>query len=242
MIFDMKNTVSCELIIGKIEKQLRNNYNRINLIIRGKMNKVFLMPLIIVLSLSIEAMQQPVQVYNQQSTDNLKMLMIKHNVHTLPQEEVKTLILAGADPDITTGEGKGNFGESTLLAMFFLVSDFSKREDEKFVTFLLDQEANPNKWNFQSPLHDACRKGYILMVRKLIEKKAQVNAKTIMGMSPLLRAVEGDFAGIVQVLLENGAKADIDFLDAHGNTPMSVARKEKLERVLELFEQYQQKS
>lgn len=166
-------------------------------------------------------MQQPMRVYNRQNTDNLKMLMIKHSVCTLPQEEVQRLILAGADPDIITREGY--FDKCKLLSAFVSASQHSNREDDKFITFLLDHGADPNKWFFQSPLHVACRNGYILMVQQIIEKKAQVNAKARSGASPLLRAVEGNFAGVVQVLIENGAVGDIDFLDAHGDTPKSLA-------------------
>lgn len=181
-------------------------------------------------------MQAPVRVYDQEKTSKLKTLMNRNNVYNLPMEEVQKLILEGADPNIVPGNSK-----NTLLCGLHELRDWATMH-QGFIHFLLQNGVDPNKWDNISPLHRACEFGHIITVRKLIENKAQVDAKTSNGASPLKSAVEGGYPGIVQVLLENGAVDDIDFLDADGYTPKSLAGEKKLEKILDLFEKFQKKS
>lgn len=194
---------------------------------------------ILILTASLSGMQQPpTRVYNAQNTSMLTELMQRNNIFVLPILEAQQLILTGADPDVTAPDH--GFG-ITLLTASFLNDDFAEKHEE-FICFLLDHNADPNKWRYTGPLHNACANGQILVVRKLIEKNAKVTAKTSKGISPLKNAVEGNFPGIVQILLENGAADDIDFLDAYGDTPISVAKEKKLQKIIQLFERYQNKS
>lgn len=182
-------------------------------------------------------MQQPIQPYDVKSTNALKILIQKNNLFALPLEEVRELILSGADPNAKTPE---DFHESTLLSTALSYPAFTSK-NEKFISFLLQYGADPNDWHTTSPLQNACTMGCLPIVQQLLEKKAQVTAKSTKGASALLSAVQCGYAGIVQVLLKNGAVDDIDFFDAHGDSPMSVARERKLQKIITLFEKYQKR-
>lgn len=199
------------------------------------MKKIFFGTLIF-LNVSIFAMQLPVRVYDQEKTRKLKALRAKCDIYALPVEEVQKLILEGADPNATPGTSR-----KTLLCHFHEIKEYAETY-QSFIHFLLESGTDPNKWEYFSPLHYACSYGHIITVRKLIEKKAQVDAKNCHGISPLKKAVEGGFPGVVQVLLENGAKNDIDFLDAGGDTPKSFAIENNHQKILDLFEKFQKKS
>lgn len=191
---------------------------------------------ILVLPIVSLAMQTPVRVYDQGKTRTLKSLMEKCNIFNFPLEDVQQLIREGADPNVAPANSK-----KTLLCLFHEMKEFAETY-KSFIHFLLQNGVDPNKWDQYSPLHYACHYGHIVTVRKLIELNAQVDAKNSYGISPLKRAVEGGYSGIVQVLLEAGAKDDIDFLDAYGDTPRKLATEPKQQRILDLFEEFQKKS
>ena len=112
----------------------------------------------------------------------------------------------------------------------------------KVCDFLINQGANPNSAVIstnETPLHNALSKAgrpyYFFVVKLLIEKGADVNAKTIPNMetgafmrdvrtkgeTPLHRAAAYADERTIQFLIENGA--DKTAKDVHGNSPLSWA-------------------
>lgn len=64
-------------------------------------------------------------------------------------------------------------------------------------------------WDANEDLLNAARKGDFATVKALIEKGAPVEAKTPYGQTPLYLAAMSGHAGVVQFLLDKGAKTDI---------------------------------
>lgn len=112
----------------------------------------------------------------------------------------------------------------------------------KVCDFLINQGADVNHFvddTKETPLHNALAKAgrpyYFYVVRLLVEKGAQVNAKTVPGIAtgafmrdvrtkgetPLHRAAAYADEHTIQFLLEHGA--DKTAKDAHGNSPLSWA-------------------
>lgn len=112
----------------------------------------------------------------------------------------------------------------------------------KICDFLINQGANVNykiDKTYETPLHNALSKAgrpyYFYAVKLLIEKGAEVNAKTIPGIetgafmrdvrtkseTPLHRAAAYADAQTIQFLLENGA--DKQAKDANGDSPLTWA-------------------
>lgn len=193
------------------------------------------------------AMQQPARVYDAEKTDALQKILDTSNEFGWDESEIQNLILAGADPNITTSN---TILGRTLLSANFLDPQLAVKR-QGFSSWLLQNGADPNKWYFEGPLHKACEYGLIATVTELIAQKANVTAKTNKGVSPLMCAVSHVFPGIVETLLKAGAQGDIDFLDANGNTPIRFINeqlaakghtdldKEKFQRILNLLKSYQ---
>ncbi|MFY0687440.1 MAG: ankyrin repeat domain-containing protein [Cyclobacteriaceae bacterium] len=112
----------------------------------------------------------------------------------------------------------------------------------KVCDFLINEGADVNAFvdkTNESPLHNALVKSgrpyYFYVVKLLVEKGADVNAKTKPGVetgafmrdvrtcgeTPLHRAAAYADVKTIQFLIDNGA--DKSALDAHGNSPMSWA-------------------
>lgn len=70
----------------------------------------------------------------------------------------------------------------------------------------------------------AAQQGETALVNELLEKKANVNAKTILGCSPLLMAAGQGYLEIVVALLKR-KKIDLISKDYKGDTPLSIAMK-----------------
>ncbi|GMU19141.1 MAG: hypothetical protein AMXMBFR12_03330 [Candidatus Babeliales bacterium] len=194
--------------------------------------------ILIFLSSPLIAMQLTAHKYNQEKTNALMAILnqitpgLMKNAQWVKQ--IQQAVNEGADPNIFIEDGF--FKDITLLNGLFGMD--SMVDEGKLISILLQKGANPNLWVYESPLHCACRKGYIMIVRQLIEHNAKVDAKTLQGVSPLMVAVENKFLGIAHVLLQHGALGDIDFVDAWGKTPLSFARKNNLTDMVTLLEDY----
>uniref|UniRef100_A0A8P4GCD3 Ankyrin 1, erythrocytic b n=1 Tax=Dicentrarchus labrax TaxID=13489 RepID=A0A8P4GCD3_DICLA len=72
-----------------------------------------------------------------------------------------------------------------------------------------------------TPLHIASRRGNVMMVRLLLDRGAQIDAKTKNGLSPIHMAAQGDHMDCVRQLLQYNAEIDDITLDHL--TPLHVA-------------------
>lgn len=70
-------------------------------------------------------------------------------------------------------------------------------------------------------LHEAARLGFSNIVKRLIDDKADVNAKDNTGQTPLHFAAAEGQTDTATVLIGNGAK--VNEKDSHGNTPLALA-------------------
>ena len=63
------------------------------------------------------------------------------------------------------------------------------------------------KW---SPLHFACHAGMKHIVEYLLGRGANMEATTMNGATPLMRAIESSKVEVVQYLIDSGAKLQIE--------------------------------
>jgi ankyrin repeat protein len=81
------------------------------------------------------------------------------------------------------------------------------------VQFLVSKGADVNKgaraYQFSTPLHVACRKGYIDIAQILLNAGADVNSRTTWNKTPLHRAMDGPHQEVVALLISWGADANV---------------------------------
>lgn len=96
-------------------------------------------------------------------------------------------------------------------------------------------KSNP-KTDLNQQLHEACKKGELEVVKRLIDEGADVNAKDL-GWTPLheVAAFSGNIA-IARLLIEKGA--DVNAKDWKGMTPAASAWVTSRSELLELFKQH----
>ena len=88
-----------------------------------------------------------------------------------------------------------------------------------------------------TPLHRAAFKGYTDVVKLLLANKAEVNAKTNDGLTPLHQAVaQGGYKEVAALLLAN--KAEVNAKDNNGRTPLAWALHFNHEDLAELLRQH----
>ena len=63
------------------------------------------------------------------------------------------------------------------------------------------------KW---TPLHFACHAGLIDVVQYLLDQGADLEATTMNGATPLIRAIESSRPEVVQYLMDKGARLQIE--------------------------------
>ncbi len=88
-------------------------------------------------------------------------------------------------------------------------------------------------YNGSTPLHYAAAGGYLALVKVLIAKKADVEAKTESGFTPLETAASFDRLEVVKLLLEH--QADPNAKNAEGNSPLHLAVRNGNKAMIELL-------
>lgn len=78
-----------------------------------------------------------------------------------------------------------------------------------------------SEYNGRTLLHVACERRQELIVKYLIEKGADVNAKDSDNKTSLMYAVNAHSNTVLQLLLANGA--DVNIRDKNGNSPLHIA-------------------
>lgn len=120
------------------------------------------------------------------------------------------------------GFGKGPSKKALRHAMGI----YELYADADLVKDLMARGADPNKpargW---APIHAACTSGHLAGIRVLLEAGADVNVASGEGTTPLMMAVGSQMsasaAGVVKLLLENGAKTGVP--DCNGRTALHLA-------------------
>lgn len=82
-------------------------------------------------------------------------------------------------------------------------------------------------------LFRAAARGVPDMARELIDRGANVNARSNRGITPLHRAAQNGHVEIVEMLLDGGAEPDIEAND--GETPLSMAESSGHDAVVSLL-------
>lgn len=124
---------------------------------------------------------------------------------------------------------QGNaLNETPLMIAVFL-------KDNPLAKKLIARGANVNNPRHWSPLHYAASAGNKDMVAYLISKGADVNARTLRGITPLYMAAREADAKTVQMLLQAGARKD--FCTNDELAPYDIAKQRRnSEEVLKLLE------
>eukprot|EP01103_Thecamoeba_quadrilineata_P001528 TRINITY_DN11384_c0_g1_i1.p1 TRINITY_DN11384_c0_g1~~TRINITY_DN11384_c0_g1_i1.p1 ORF type:complete len:130 (-),score=23.14 TRINITY_DN11384_c0_g1_i1:119-487(-) len=84
--------------------------------------------------------------------------------------------------------------------------------------------------NKTTPLHAAADFGQVEIIKYLISKGANVDAKDSYGHTPLHLAVYESHTEAVKVLIEKGASTKI--VASNGKTPLEVAEKDEIKKLL----------
>ena len=86
-----------------------------------------------------------------------------------------------------------------------------------------------------SPLHIACRKGHLKIIKVLIQHGAEIDARTEdpRGVSALHESVSSNQIDVVKYLIEHGVKLDI--FDISGFSPLHTAAKHGYTDVMDLL-------
>lgn len=141
-----------------------------------------------------------------------------NNTPVIPNERrlemVEILLDAGADPTLE------NEREETAISLAFNngQAEVMKVLMEEGVTFDL-REAGFAK----SRLHEAAENGHQEVVQFLIQKDANINAKSSTGATPLIFAAMNGHSETVDVLIEAGAKVNEEADHVEGNSALQAA-------------------
>jgi ankyrin repeat protein len=93
-------------------------------------------------------------------------------------------------------------------------------EVRRLLSIGADVNAKDN-WHDRTPLHVACEKGHVQVVKELVEHGADVDVKDKDGSSPLHWACAKGHLAVVNELLSRGANIEVEDID--GNTPLHLA-------------------
>jgi ankyrin repeat protein len=143
---------------------------------------------------------------------------------------VNALIRAGASIDRTIGEGQ------TALFMSLLAPDAGRVADDRCALDLLNAGADSSLRHESGamPIHLAAASNYLGALQKLLERRPQdVDAKTNIGITPLMQAATEGHAAAVTLLLKFGA--DRTLKDDEGLTAKDVAIKNGNENLVPLL-------
>ncbi|MDR1761754.1 MAG: ankyrin repeat domain-containing protein [Bacteroidales bacterium] len=132
-------------------------------------------------------------------------------------------------------------GKADDYLVFDALSVAVQSEDLHLVKLLLDNGANPNRMNSEegfTVLSLSCILNNYDITKLLIEKGAKVDGLgytegTDYVHYPLLDAVESNNIKLVQLLIDNNCKIDIQ--DKQGNTPFSIAKHNNNQQIYDLL-------
>jgi len=101
-----------------------------------------------------------------------------------------------------------------------------EERQEKFIQYSDDDKV--------TPLHVAAIWGYLDIVKFLVEKGFDINAKDAWNKTPLYRAVAKDHFEIAKFLIAKGADKSVK--DVYGKTVLDIAKENKSQNMVELLE------
>ncbi len=136
-----------------------------------------------------------------------------------------------------------NLPENQLIRMgiSFSAEDFVKyagRGEKRITALFLQAGMTPDTYRRAdgfTPLHAAAAYGKTPIVRQLIDKGADVNARDKDGQTALMKAVWNSHADTVTTLLQNGANLSVQ--DSRGNNVANMAKTKNDRRVLDALVQ-----
>jgi ankyrin repeat protein len=143
---------------------------------------------------------------------------------------VNALIRAGASIDRTIGEGQ------TALFMSLLAPDAGRTADDRCALALLNAGADSSLRHESGamPIHLAAASNYLGALQALLDRRPQdVDAKTNIGITPLMMAATEGHAEAVRLLLKFGA--DRTLKDDEGLTAKEVAIKNGNDNLIPLL-------
>lgn len=143
---------------------------------------------------------------------------------------VNALVRAGASIDRAIGEGQ------TALFMSLLAPDEGRMADDRCALALLNAGADPSLRHESGamPIHLAAASNYLGALQALLDRRPQdVDAKTNIGITPLMMAATEGHAQAVRLLLKLGA--DRTLKDDEGLTAKEVAIKNGNEDLVPLL-------
>ncbi|WP_218130674.1 ankyrin repeat domain-containing protein [Sporomusa acidovorans] len=132
-----------------------------------------------------------------------------------------------------------NLPENQLMrtGVNFTVEDFVKyagRGKKDITELFIRAGMSPDSYRKNdgfTPLHAAAAYGRTTIVRQLLDKGADINARDKEGQTPLMKAVGNNHADVVTILLQRGANSSAR--DGNGNSAVSLAKAKNDRRVLE---------
>ena len=138
-------------------------------------------------------------------------------------------------------------GESDEILVFDALSVAVQSEDMCLVKLLLNNGANPNRWNSETGftvLSLSCMLNNYDIAKLLIESGAEVDGVGDTGFEyiiyPLLHAVRSNNIKLVQLLIDNNCT--IDIRDTQDETPFKVAERNENQEILDLLKKAQEEN
>lgn len=136
---------------------------------------------------------------------------------------------------------EANLPENQLsrMSISFTADDFVKyagRGEKEITALFLEAGMSPasyRKSDGYTPLHAAAAYGRIAVVRQLLEKGADINARDKDGQTALMKAVWNSHADVAAALLQKGA--NITASDSKGNNVVSMAKTRNDRRTLDIL-------
>jgi FOG: Ankyrin repeat len=138
-------------------------------------------------------------------------------------------------------------GESDEYSICDALSIAVASQDMCLVKLLLNNGANPNRWNSETGctvLSISCRLNNYDISKLLIESGAKVDGVGDTGFGyinyPLLHAIGSNNIKLVQLLIDNNCTIDIN--DNQGDTPFTIAERNENQEILDLLKKAQEEN
>ncbi len=111
--------------------------------------------------------------------------------------------------------------ENTEIANAILTGNIKNAENTRFDRLIGEYKHKSSAKNKQTFLHLAAKSGMIEVVRHLLQKQYDINARDSRGYTPLHYAILNNHLDISELLIENGA--DVKTANRSGHTPIHLA-------------------